>query len=94
MVFEDRVKLFLNNKNITSNGKILNFFKKFNPTYFAFALSFLNSSFSQCTYTQTGNDSWGDGWHGATLTITDNMTSCVVVTNFTVATGSTNSNNL
>jgi len=40
-------------------------------TLFLF-LSYFNIAHSQCTHTFTGYDSWGDGWNGASVTVTVN----------------------
>ena len=48
-------------------------------------LIFQNNSFSQCDYVVDMQDSWGDGWNGASIDVSVNGS---IVTNLTIPTGS------
>ena len=53
-----------------------------------FVLTLTNNSFSQCDYLINMQDSYGDGWNGASIDVAVNGT---IVSNLTIASGSTGS---
>ena len=53
-----------------------------------FVLTLTNNSFSQCDYLINMQDSYGDGWNGASIDVAVNGT---IVSNLTIANGSTGS---
>ena len=67
--------------------------KKYINSIFSLALSIFisNSSLSQCDYLINMQDSFGDGWNGASIDVSVNGT---IVNNLTIPTGSTGSGSI
>ena len=67
--------------------------KKYINSIFILALSIFisNSSLSQCDYLINMQDSFGDGWNGASIDVSVNGT---IVNNLTIPTGSTGSGSI